>query len=412
MLEAPLTLPSGLTLPNRIAKAAMTEALADEDNQPGELLGRLYARWSAGGVGLLITGNAMIDRRYLERTGNVVLDERTDRAALARWATAACSGGARAIVQLSHPGRQVSRFIAPTPLAPSAVEAVKVGAAFGKPRALTEPEIEDIIARFASAAAMVEEAGFDGVEIHAAHGYLLSQFLSPRVNQRSDTWGGSLDRRARLLLAVIEAVRAGTGPTFTVGVKLNSSDFQHGGFDMDASLAVLAMLNTAGVDFVEISGGNYESPRLLVADPPAAARREAREAYFAEYAERARGTCTVPLMLTGGLRRRSTMEAMLAEGSVDLIGLARPLAFDPDIPRKLLDGSAEVAEAPVQSIGIATLAAAVEAGWYGAQITRLAHGQPVDPNASVWGAVWDALVAESWRGRAHRRRLERASDNP
>ncbi|MGB0513656.1 MAG: hypothetical protein ACPGJE_02305, partial [Wenzhouxiangellaceae bacterium] len=193
------SLPCGLELPNRIAKAAMTEGLATPAGRAGERIERLYRTWAQGGAGLQITGNIMVDRRYRERPANVVVDGPQDDEAMAglrRFAAAAKSAGGAAIAQISHAGRQSPRTIAAEPVGPSAVAMKMPGGLFGKPRALTGDEIREVIKRFARCAATLCEAGFDGVQVHSAHGYLLSEFLNPRANRRDDEWGGSLENRA------------------------------------------------------------------------------------------------------------------------------------------------------------------------------------------------------------------------
>ncbi|NCU10719.1 MAG: NADH:flavin oxidoreductase/NADH oxidase family protein, partial [Sphingomonadaceae bacterium] len=266
MIETPLTLPCGQVLPNRLAKAAMTEGLADPAGRPTAELEQLYRVWGAGGCGVLLSGNVHIDADHLERPGNVIIDRPADAAmlkALRRWTAAAKAGGALFWAQISHAGRQTMAPVNPHPKAPSAVKLGLPGGQFGQPVALTEAEIEDLIARFAQAAVICAEGGFDGVQIHAAHGYLISQFLSPRANQRGDQWGGSLENRARFLLEVVRATREAVPAGFAVTVKLNSADFQRGGFAFEDSLQVAQWLEAEGVDLIEISGGTYEQPRLL-----------------------------------------------------------------------------------------------------------------------------------------------------
>lgn len=389
MLGTPLTLRSGLVLKNRIAKAAMTEALSD-NGDPNATLEALYGAWSDGGPGLLLTGNAMVDRRFLERVGNVVLDDRADRTALARWAAAARRGGSAALAQLSHPGRQVNVFVHREPVAPSAVAAVKVMGAFARPRALLESEVVPIVERFAAAAKLADDAGFDGVEIHAAHGYLVSQFLSPLTNQRTDAWGGTLDKRARFLLETVGLVRERCRSGFTVAVKLNSADFQRGGFDEGESLEVVSMLDRAGIDLLEISGGNYESVALLGYDESGRPSTREREAYFLEFAKDARKRTSVPIMLTGGIRSRAVMDEALASGAVDVIGMARPFCVQPDLARALLSrGEPRVTSPSIPKLGIRALEGLGETAWCDEQMGRIARGDAPDLEL---GVRWTTLV--------------------
>src|SRR4051794_13620889 len=286
MIEQPLILRSGLQLQNRLVKAATSECLAGAADQPTPLHARLYERFASGGAGMLISGNVMVDARHLERPGNVVLENDAHHVALERWAAAARGAGAAILMQLSHPGRQSSPMLREVmPVAPSAVEAVSVLRAFARPRALGHAEILEIIERFARAAQCAEAAGFSGVQIHAAHGYLISQFLSPLTNRRDDRWGGSLDNRARLLRAIIAAVRKRTTSRFTLSVKLNSADFQRGGFGAEDSLQVVRQLAGDGIDLLEISGGTYEAQVTFGYER---ASTQLREAYFLGFSQRVR----------------------------------------------------------------------------------------------------------------------------
>ncbi|MEJ2400778.1 MAG: NADH:flavin oxidoreductase/NADH oxidase family protein [Xanthomonadales bacterium] len=343
------TLPCGAVLPNRIAKAAMTEGLATMAGVPTPELDRLYGLWSDGGAGLLISGNIQVDRDHLERPGNVIIDGAPDavlEAALARWARSATRGGNHFWAQISHAGRQTPKRVNPRPGAPSAVPLGLPGGQFGEPVELAAAEIENIVTRFGIAAAACRAAGFTGVQIHAAHGYLLSQFLSPRTNQRSDRYGGALENRARILLDAVAAVRAAVGPDFPVAVKLNSADFQKGGFAFEDSLQVAQWLEQAGIDLIEISGGTYEQPKLvgiagLEDEAPQAVRHSTRlrEAYFVDFAIAMREKVSVPLMVTGGFRKRAVMQEAVREGSADVIGIARPMCVDADAPRQLFAGA-------------------------------------------------------------------------
>jgi 2,4-dienoyl-CoA reductase-like NADH-dependent reductase (Old Yellow Enzyme family) len=338
-LYDPLQLPCGLVVPNRIMKAAMSEALADPRNSPDARLERLYRRWSQGGYGLLITGNVMVDRTQLGEPGNVVIEDDRDLAALTRWVKSTHDAGVPIWAQLNHPGRQSNPLaVGHTPVAPSAVPMNLPGSP--TPRALTSSEIEDIIQRFATAAAVCEAAGFDGVQVHAAHGYLVTQFLSQLTNLRDDDWGGDPLRRMRFLLEVVRRIRARVSPGFAVSVKLNSADFQRGGFSEDESRNVMAALAGEGLDMIEISGGNYESPAM---SGSAAASTRAREAYFLDYACKVRQLAgNVPLAVTGGFRSRDAMQDALVAGGCDLVGIARPAVITSDAAAAMLSGRVEV----------------------------------------------------------------------
>ncbi|MCL4106042.1 UNVERIFIED_CONTAM: hypothetical protein GTU68_058348 [Idotea baltica] len=297
---------------------------------------------------MLLSGNILIDADHLERPGNVIIDCEPNtkmKTALAAWAKAGTSSGNHFWAQISHAGRQTQKNVNPNPKAPSAVKVGLPGGQFGQPVALTVKEIEDIIRRFAVCAAAVQEAGFTGVQVHAAHGYLLSQFLSPRSNLRTDQYGGSLKNRARPLLDAVHAVRAAVGPDFPVAVKLNSADFQKGGFAFEDSLQVAQWLEEASVDLIEISGGTYEQPKLLglsgleeEEQQQVAQSTKVREAYFVDFAVAMQEKVSIPLMVTGGFRQRSVMEQAIASGGADLVGLGRPMCVDTDAPAKLLAG--------------------------------------------------------------------------
>ncbi|NPT46645.1 2,4-dienoyl-CoA reductase [Paraburkholderia sp. 1N] len=335
----PLTLPNGSTLPNRIAKAAMEENLADAGQLPGQALWRLYAAWGAGGAGLLITGNVMIDARALTGPGGVVLDRNTPLEPFKRWAATARQHGARIWMQINHPGRQVLAALRRHAWAPSAVplDLGRHSKLFAEPQAMTAAEIHEVIERFADTAVAAEAAGFDGVEIHAAHGYLISQFLSPLTNRRNDEWGGSLENRARLLLSVVRAVRARVGAGFGVAVKINSADFQRGGFSEYEARQIVLWLNDQAVDLVELSGGSYESPAMQ--GHTADGRTLAREAYFLTFARDIAAIAAMPVMTTGGIRRQSIAQTVLDEG-VAVVGMASALASVPDLPNRWRDGQA------------------------------------------------------------------------
>ncbi len=429
ILAAPLALPCGAVLPNRLAKAAMTERLADARNRATVLHERLYRLWSEGGAGLLITGNIQIDRAHLEAAGNVAIDGTEDAAALAalrRFAAAATFGGSHAWVQLSHAGRQTQKAINPQPKAPSAVAVSLPGGRFGVPVPMEAEEIADLPARYAHAARVCRECGFTGVQLHAAHGYLLSSFLSPRANLREDDWGGGLEARARVLLQAVRATRAAVGPDFPLSVKINSADFQRGGFSAEDSQMVVRWLDDEGVDLIEISGGSYEQPAMMRIEglepperPRMAASTHAREAYFQQFAPAIRASLArAKLMVTGGFRTLSGMAAAIAEDGVDVIGLGRPLCVDADAPIRLLRG--EIAELERWEdrlrvgpgwLGPGSPFALVKVvngfgvqSWYYEQLVRLAEGNL--PRRGM--GVLAALIADQRRDARKTAGLERA----
>ena len=415
LLAQPLTLPCGLILPNRLVKAAMTEGLADGDNRATARLTRLYQIWGQGGAGLQLTGNVLVDRRYLEAPGNVVIEEGIGdeaKAALREWAEAARAGGGKVVMQVSHAGRQTPGTICERPVAPSDVPLEMPGRAlmpFGHPRALTSEEVDDVIKRFVFVCRTAEETGFDGVQIHAAHGYLLSQFLSPKANRRTDKWGGSLENRSRLLMEIIRQTRQMVSPSFAIGVKLNAADFQQGGFTHDDCLDVVDWLNTEKVDFIEITGGNYEQPQMMGMDGADAPEHDgrlkastvAREAYFVEYANAVRDRAKMPVMATGGFRTSDAMEQTLSLHKADLIGMARPFCVDPDVGSALLEDriTGVPAGADDKQIGpwllgdnspfklVRMMNGFGRQAWYLEQIARIGEGDSAAPEMSLWTAI-------------------------
>ena len=339
-ISKPLRMPCGAVLKNRIVKSAMSEALADEFNNPSEAHINLFSRWGESGASLLLTGNTPVDRDHLEHAGNFVLDEQSCMTAVKKLAASTKHGGAKILAQLSHAGRQTPEGVNAHPLSISDVPLQLPG--YGKPQCASEKELNGVIDKFARSAALAKEAGFDGVEVHAAHGYLLSSSLSPKINTRSDHWGGSLENRARLTLSIVRAVRHETGKDFILAVKLNSSDFQKGGFSHQDSIAVARMLSSENVDFLEISGGNFESPVSYRHSQDKTGLP--REAYFLEYARDIKAVIDIPLMVTGGFRSAAVMNDAIAAGHADLIGIGRPFIVAPDFPEKLL--GAEIDSAP------------------------------------------------------------------
>jgi 2,4-dienoyl-CoA reductase-like NADH-dependent reductase (Old Yellow Enzyme family) len=398
-LFSPLLLRSGTTLGNRIAKAAMEENMAGSAQLPDERLISLYRRWGAGGAGLLITGNVMVHSEALTGPAGVVLDDRAPLDSFTHWAEAGKAGGAAVWMQISHPGRQVQARMPGVVWGPSAipVELGRHSKRFGQPVAMTTAQIEETTERFATTAGLAERAGFDGVEVHAAHGYLLSQFLSPLVNQRQDKWGGTLENRARFLLDVVRAIRGVVRSSFAVAVKLNSADFQRGGFDAKDAAGVIAMLEPLGVDLVELSGGSYESPAM--AGRPADARTVAREAYFLELAAELASSSPLPLMLTGGITRRETAEQVLASG-VALVGMGTAIALTPDLPNRWREGREATARLKRVNWRDKTLASAASMALVRHQMRRITRDQdPTDRTHPLHAFVCDQRAQRRALGR-------------
>ena len=398
VLKSPMTLPCGQTLKNRIVKSAMTEGIADPDGTPYEGHVTLYHAWSRGGSGLLISGNVMVTGTHLERPGNVILDGQQASDVMERlktWSKAGSQDGCKIWMQISHSGRQCQKAVNPHPHSPSDVTLGLPGGLFGKPVPLTTAEIEGLIGDFARVAKIAEESGFHGVQIHGAHGYLISQFLSPRVNLRTDEWGGSLENRARFLRRIVQAVRAQAGDGFAVSVKLNSSDFQKGGFDADDAKQVAEWLTEDGIDLLEISGGSYEQPRMMklmgiepVEEIKVRQSTRQREAYFQDFASDICADIKVPLLVTGGFRTAEGMADAIDKDGISLVGLGRPLCGAPDCVNALLSdgtdlpsyekilGNASGFFGVTSPIGLVrALAAFAVTSWYYAQIVLIASGQ-------------------------------------
>ena len=397
-----LTLPNGSVIANRIAKAAMEENMADADQAPSEQLMRLYQSWADGEAGLILTGNVMVDGRAVTGPGGVVLEDDRHLDKFKRWASIGRSRGAQFWLQINHPGRQMQANLGQETWAPSAVplDLGKLSKRFAVPRMMTPDLIAEVIGRFATSARLGEQAGFSGVEIHAAHGYLVNQFLSPLTNQRTDQWGGSLQNRARLLLEIVSAVRAVVSPRFAVGVKLNSADFQRGGFTTDDARRVVEMLNRLQVDLVELSGGSYEAPAMQ--GQARDGRTLAREAYFLEFARDIKAVAKMPVMITGGIRRRPVVEQVLGT-DVDMVGMATALAIDPFLPRDWRlgkDSAPELAPITWKNKVLASLANMAVVKF---QLQKLSKGQTPNPNVSPLRALTLQQIAVAFRTRQYRR---------
>ena len=405
-LQSKFRLPCGVTLRNRLVKAAMTERLGDSNLAATAAHAKLYAKWSDTGAGLLITGNVMIDRIHLESAGNVCFDHMNMDPLLQRWAKAATKHGNHCWVQVSHSGRQTNRFNSNRPLAPSSVQLKKMGL-FGKPKEMTGDDIEDVISGFCRAGRLAKKVGFTGVQIHAAHGYLLSQFLSPHTNKRTDSWGGSIENRGRLLQAIIRKMRAELGKDFPISVKLNSSDFQKGGLTEDESLKVIKMLEKEKIDLLEISGGTYERLAFFTLNKGRnTASTKRREAYFISFAEKIREFSKIPLMVTGGFRTFNFCNKAIEKNELDLIGMARPFITDlHDIPY-FLAGEISALENLIIRTGFSALDDMAEGGYYARQIIRLAKDKEVQLNLNPLWSTNFLITFEFYRSLRRRLRFQ------
>lgn len=383
------TLKNGTIIKNRLLKSAMSEALGESNGAPKSDLATLYGTWANGGIGICVTGNVMIDHRALGEPGNVIIEDETHLAALQKWANAATQNNTQCWVQLNHPGKQAPKGLNRETVSPSAIPFRKdMQTFFPTPRELTATEINELIQRFANAAAIVQKAGFTGVQIHGAHGYLVSQFLSPHHNIRTDQWGGSPENRRRFVLEIYKAMRERTGTSFPISIKLNSADFQRGGFTEEESLDLIRVLSEAGMDLIEISGGTYEAPVMTgvkSSKEPVKESTKQREAYFLDFAEKARKVCTTALAVTGGFRSGDGMAQAISSGAIDFVGIARLLAIETDAPNKLLSGKTIQLVKPIKTgLGMVDKMGLMETAWYSAQLKRIGKGQAPDINMSAW----------------------------
>jgi 2,4-dienoyl-CoA reductase-like NADH-dependent reductase (Old Yellow Enzyme family) len=397
-LAEPIKLPCGASIKNRFLKSAMSESLATVNHAPSDGLTRLYETWAKGGSGQVVTGNIMVDSRYLGEPRNMVIEDNSHLDKLSELAAAGTQAGTHLWVQLNHPGKQTPRLLSKEALAPSALPlGPGYNRFFAPPRELYEREIEDIIQRFARAAEVSKAAGFTGIQIHGAHGYLVNQFLSPLHNQRNDHWGGSLENRMRFVIDIYQAIREKVGSSFPIGIKLNSADFMKGGFSEEDSVQVIRKLSELGIDQIEISGGNYESPHFTGVNVKQSTLK--REAYFLEFAHNAKMVTDTPIVVTGGFRSSEGMQRAVEIGSTDMVGLARTLAVEPDIPNRILAG--ENVQSPVRAIktgiGIIDRIALLEITWYEQQMERLSQGKKTKPNYPAILSLLKTLHTTGWQ---------------
>ena len=391
----------------------MTERIAKGNNLAHQGHINLYRKWAEGNIGILLTGNVMIDRNNMEGPANVVIDaqnyiDHIDE--LKNWSSVGTQNNTQLWMQISHAGRQTPGEINSSPSAPSDVQLKIPGRSYGVPKPMSEEEILDVIDRFVFTAKIARETGFTGVQFHSAHGYLLSEFLSPDINTRDDAWGGSLENRSRMHLEIIKKCRAEVGDDFPISMKLNSADFQKGGFSENESIEVAKILEDAGLDLLEISGGTYEQPKLIGADhisinpERSETRREStivREAYFLEYADQIRKAVSMPLMVTGGFRTKEGIENALRSNICQIVGVGRPLCADPLCIKKMIDGELEIlpsvektlslgpwllsSSSPIKLIQVINAFGAM--AWCYQQIKRMADGLMPNNDQKLFNAL-------------------------
>ncbi len=364
---------------NRFYKASMSETLGNRYNSPTKNIVNLYSRWSNGGSGILMTGNVMVDRNALGEPGNIVIEDERDITLLKNCAKVGTQNNNHLWMQINHPVKQSPKNLSKEPVAPSSIPVGgNLSNVFNHPRALKHDEILEIIKCFGNTAYIAKKAGFTGVQIHAAHGYLINQFLSPYHNKRNDAWGGSLENRMRFLMEVYHEIRRRTGEQFPIAVKLNSADFQRGGFTEEDSMKVLKAIDKAGIDLIEISGGNYENPVMFEGSNIRESTKK-REAYFLDYADKARKLVNTPIVVTGGFRSAEGMEAAINSGSIDMVGIAKPLVINPDLPNQIINGTYITPDLPRITTNVKfidkKLGSMIELSWYEAQFYLMAHGK-------------------------------------
>lgn len=391
LLFTPITLPNGTTIKNRFFKSAMSEGMGTRDFQPKKNIATLYKRWAEGGTGLIITGNIMVDPKGTAEPGNIVFDKNSNMEILKNWANQGQQHGAKVMVQLNHPGKQVPKTIAKETVAPSAVPLGNgLNKLFSTPRALTTSEVEELIQKFVTSAKVAKEAGFSGVQIHAAHGYLISQFLSPHDNRRTDKYGGSLENRMRFLKEIYLGMREELGKDFTIGIKINSTDFKEDGLTEEDSLKTIIELANLGLDFVEISGGTYERPAMM-----GATSKSTNQVFFAEYSKKLKQKIEIPVVVTGGIRSINAMNTLLNDNTTDFIGIARPLTIDPNIPNKIKQGTYTIVETTRVSTGVKKLdkifGSLLGIVYYQVLMQNIAKGKEPKATKNAWPSLIQAV---------------------
>lgn len=391
LLFTPITLPNGTTIKNRFFKSAMSEGMGTRDFQPRKNIATLYKRWAEGGTGLIITGNIMVDPKGTAEPGNIVFDKNSNMEILKNWAKQGQQHGAKVMVQLNHPGKQAPKTVSKQTVAPSAVPLGNgLNKLFSTPRALATNEVEELIQKFVTSAKVAKEAGFSGVQIHAAHGYLISQFLSPHDNRRTDKYGGSLENRMRFLKEIYLGMREELGKNFTIGIKINSTDFKEDGLTEEDSLKTIIELANLGLDFVEISGGTYERPAMM-----GATSKSTNQVFFAEYSKKLKQKIEIPVVVTGGIRSINAMNTLLNDNTTDFIGIARPLTIDPNIPNKIKQGTYTIVETTRVSTGVKKLdkifGSLLGIVYYQVLMQNIAKGKEPKATKNAWPSLIQAV---------------------
>lgn len=328
-----------LVLENRLVRSATWEGMCDDDGRPTPQLDSCYKDLARGKIGLIISGYTFVrpDGKQLPKKMGIHTDDFAED--MKRLTASVHDAGGKICLQIVHAGGQTSAASAGRqPLAPSAVEVEQFPE---KPAEMTQQDIDEIIAAFVQAARRAKEYGFDAVQLHGAHGYLINQFLSPLTNRRHDDYGGSLEKRCRFLMEVYRAVRDIVGADYPVMAKLNGDDFLDGGLEAKDAVYAARLLDQSGIDAIEVSGGTSASGdhnpiRVKIKTPE-------QEAYNLKLAQQIKKEVTCPVMVVGGFRSIDVIEKVLQEGSADYISLARPLIREPDLAKRWHDGNREPA---------------------------------------------------------------------
>ncbi len=324
----------GVTLKNRLFKAASWEALADDDGHLTPELVKIYEELAMGGVGSIITGYAYVLREEKPNPGMMGIYDDSFIAEYKSFTEMIHSYGSKVFLQIAY-GGSMSGLKPPSPLiwGPSAVTNEATGIT---PHEMAREDMLVLIDAFAQAARRAEEAGFDGVELHGAHGYMLSHFLSGDYNKRTDEYGGSIENRARIWVESIEAMRQAVSDDFILMMKMNSEDFTPAGLTQDEALIVGKMIEKAGLDVIDVSGGNSSSLYVQKNNLATARTRlnadPATHSYFSSFAKRLKKEVSIPVILTGGNRDIEAMEKIHDEGDVDFFAICRPLICEPNLP--------------------------------------------------------------------------------
>jgi 2,4-dienoyl-CoA reductase-like NADH-dependent reductase (Old Yellow Enzyme family) len=390
-LQQPFTLPCGVKIPNRIVKSAMSENNADKGGRPSERIMQLYKTWGEGGTGILISGNVMMDSKALNEPRNVVVENEKHMTELKEWAHVAQKHGSHLWMQINHPGRQSPKFNKDVVSASDVQLPIK--SMFPRPRPMTEDEIWKAIDGFGDCAFIAKKAGWKGVQIHGAHGYLVSQFLSTLTNLRIDQWGGSLENRARFAIEIYRNIRQKVGPTFPIGIKINSADFQRGAFTEEESLEVIDMLSAEGIDMIEVSGGTYEKAAMMGAGKKIKESTQKREAYFTDFIVKARARTKAPLLLTGGFRTVDVMVKAIENNELDFVGLARPFTVFPHLSKDIFEETRTEVHIPPVKTGLKFIdkMGFLDIAYFSQQMKIMGKSKLPNPKLSVWSVLFNFI---------------------